>query len=857
MGIINFLKNTFISNESETMFYDLIKAAKRDFVKTGEAIWWSKKINEYAAFNQKFSILTPKNKVQFIRTCIYKIHQNNKSGNNYDPLNNDFIYSNLAEAVIQYYFKLKIELEDDDIELIANSFINYSKYKGNELLHWPINMFVNQVEKQIKLRGVSNNLKATLIKLNEVVTAQKQIHFEKDKVKISEKLALMLFTSDNTKVGIKPTYFLGEDAFGAYANASIEKLKEEEKQQFFKLMLHAQKATGGKPSGKFLEESKELFKAFGADKYKQILNDWWLYIVSMKEVINEHTSGSYTYNLIEFISTTNNDMIKGFVWSSVHFHDKSTVFNIARLAERCYRKIPNKGPAAAGIGNACLYVLANSKGLDGVGHLSRLKLRIKQSSTQNLIEKYLQEAAEKQGVTIHEIEDMAVDDYGLEAAIKAYDFDGYKAVLKITGVGKTALDWFKPDDTPQKAVPAAVKEKYAAKLKKIKDTAKQVELAVGAQRDRLDRMFKSNRWIAGPAFNEYYFAHGLMSYIAHKLIWTIEHKGKRIAVFYLNNTWCTNKGETVEVEMNDDSLFSLWHPVFSTVADVELWRAFMMEHKIVQPLKQAYREVYLLTEAEINTGTYSNRMAAHILKQHQFNSLAKIRGWKYSLMGCFDNGIDSDYASTELKEYNLRAEFWINEINADDAYNDTGIWLYIATDQVRFTDTITGNAKQLIEIPPVVLSEIMRDVDLFVGVASVGNDPNWQDGGGLRGYNNYWQSYSFGDLTEVAKIRKTILEGLLPRLKISKVATIKDKFLVVKGSLRTYKIHLGSTNILMEPNDQYLCIVADRGKKDPTENIFLPFEGDNGLSVILSKAMLLADDDKITDSTITTQIKRK
>lgn len=682
MGIINFLKNTFISNESETMFYDLIKAAKRDFVKTGEAIWWSKKINGYAAFHEKFSILTPKNKVQFIRTCIYKIHQNNKSGNNYDPSNNDFIYSNLAEAVIQYYFKLKIELEDDDIELIANSFINYSKYKGNELLHWPINMFVNQVEKQIKLRGVSNNLKATLIKLNEVVTAQKQIHFEKDKVKISEKLALMLFTSDNTKVGIKPTYFLGEDAFGAYANASIEKLKEEEKQQFFKLMLHAQKATGGKPSGKFLEESKELFKAFGADKYKQILNDWWLYIVSMKEVINEHTSGSYTYNLIEFISTTNNDMIKGFVWSSVHFHDKSTVFNIARLAERCYRKIPNKGPAAAGIGNACLYVLANSKGLDGVGHLSRLKLRIKQSSTQNLIEKYLQEAAEKQGVTIYEIEDMAVDDYGLEAAIKAYDFDGYKAVLKITGVGKTALDWFKPDDTPQKAVPAAVKEKYAAKLKKIKDTAKQVELAVGAQRDRLDRMFKSNRWIAGPAFNEYYFAHGLMSYIAHKLIWTIEHKEKRIAVFYLNNTWCTNKGETVEVEMNDDMLFSLWHPVFSTVADVELWRAFMMEHKIVQPLKQAYREVYLLTDAEINTGTYSNRMAAHILKQHQFNSLAKIRGWKYSLMGCFDNGMDSDYASTELKEYNLRAEFWINEINADDAYNDTGIWLYIATDQV-------------------------------------------------------------------------------------------------------------------------------------------------------------------------------
>jgi len=89
------------------------------------------------------------------------------------------------------------------------------------------------------------------------------------------------------------------------------------------------------------------------------------------------------------------------------------------------------------------------------------------------------------------------------------------------------------------------------------------------------------------------------------------------------------------------------------------------------------------------------------------------------------------------------------------------------------------------------------------------------------------------------------------------VAEIKDKFLVVKGKLRTYKIHIGSTNILMEPNDQYLCIVPDRSKKDVTQNLFIPFEGDKGLSIILSKAFLLANDDTITDSTITSQINRK
>ncbi|GAB3900473.1 hypothetical protein GCM10027612_62190 [Microbispora bryophytorum subsp. camponoti] len=75
---------------------------------------------------------------------------------------------------------------------------------------------------------------------------------------------------------------------------------------------------------------------------------------------------------------------------------------------------------------------------------------------------------------------------------------------------------------------------------------------------------------------------------------------------------------------------------------------------------------------------------------------------------------------------------------------------------------------------------------------------------------------------------------------------------MVRGDLRTYKIHLGSGNILMEPNDAYLCIVP-RGSGD---RVFLPFEEDGGmLSVIVSKAFLLAADTEITDATITHQIR--
>ena len=157
-------------------------------------------------------------------------------------------------------------------------------------------------------------------------------------------------------------------------------------------------------------------------------------------------------------------------------------------------------------------------------------------------------------------------------------------------------------------------------------------------------------------------------------------------------------------------------------------------------------------------------------------------------------------------------------------------------------------------IPPLVFSEIMRDVDLFVGVASIGNDPTWQDGGPGGHYRQYWHDYSFGELSGTATTRKQVLEGLVPRLKIAKRCSFTDRYLVVKGDKRTYKIHMGSGNILMEPNDQYLCIVPDSRARATHEDLYLPFEGDATLSIIISKAFLLAEDTKIKDPTITRQI---
>ena len=57
------------------------------------------------------------------------------------------------------------------------------------------------------------------------------------------------------------------------------------------------------------------------------------------------------------------------------------------------------------------------------------------------------------------------------------------------------------------------------------------------------------------------------------------------------------------------------------------WRNRLAALGIVQPFKQAHREVYYVTDAERATGVYSNRFAGHILRQHQMMTLARLNHW--------------------------------------------------------------------------------------------------------------------------------------------------------------------------------------------------------------------------------------
>ncbi|WP_187632184.1 DUF4132 domain-containing protein [Hymenobacter lutimineralis] len=728
-----------------------------------------------------------------------------------------------------------------------------SKTLGQVLSLFPVLLTLGQLEKQAKKQPLAEELLTYLSKLlakSAAYTADAGV------VKLRAKLQEILRLSGAEEL---PTVvFAADDAFGEALNEFVRGLSADPNAgPWLRLLQLWQQASGGQPTAKFQKEAEAAVAAIGTPSVAEHYEVWLgaLARLPVQELnrTNNYAGQTYTYTEWHFLSQTNQDAVKGLLWTSVSVLNTAMLHFVADLTAKCYRKIPAKGQLAPSLGNAGVWVLAQG-GLPGVAQLSRLYGAVKQPNTQTLIGRYLEKASLALGMTPAELEDMAVPDFGLIDGRSEQAFGDYQVVLVLVG-GKAELNWSKAGK-PLKSAPAALKSTHAEALRHLKLTQVQVQQAYTAQRDRLDRSYISGRCLAWPRFRRYYLEHGLMGRLTHALIWRIHHPdGSFHDALWQNNIWRNAQGQNLPEPAEADTI-QLWHPVLASTDEVLAWRSWLDEQQLRQPFKQAYREVYLLTPPEEHTRTYSNRMAAHVLRQHQFSALARGRGWTYRLMGAYDKGYESDSTTLELPAHGLQAQFWVSEVNADQAWNDAGIWNYVSTDQVRFVNP--HGAVPLPEVPPLVFSEVMRDVDLFVGVASVGNDPLWRDNGGLVQYRNYWESYSFGELSEVAKTRKLALERLVPRLKIGRVSEIKDSFLEVRGHLRTYKIHLGSGNILMTPNDQYLCIVPDRSAKSAgTADVFLPFEGDAVLSIILSKALLLMDDDKITDETIVRQIKHR
>ncbi|MBV9339364.1 MAG: DUF4132 domain-containing protein, partial [Acidobacteria bacterium] len=490
---------------------------------------------------------------------------------------------------------------------------------------------------------------------------------------------------------------------------------------------------------------------------------------------------------------------KGAVWCLALSHRPEMAATLGDFAIACLRKIPLLGAVSQKVGFACVQALGVMECNEAVGQLTRLRAKIKYSVALRLIEKSLEQAAERSGLTADELEDFAVPAYALDSHGRAEITVGdAKAILQLSDSGEVLVIWQNADGKLAKSVPSHIKKTFAKEVKAVSVLARELEQAYLAQRYRLESSFVRPRTVSLAHWRQYFIAHPLMGVLARGLIWIFsddgggEHSG-----IYSGGEVRDSCGDIVDIVRA--AKIRLWHPLSSEASEIQHWRDRVFAAGIRQPFRQAFREVYGVTDQERQSKTYSNRFAGILMRQHQFSNLCRARGWSYRLMGA---GFDGFNVPTKiLAAWNMHAEFYVDlpsdrkpslRESALGEQSGFGINLFLASDQVRFYRD--GREIAVDEVPGIVYSEVMRDVDLFTSVSGIGEDESWADQGD-RG-TGLLTSSNTNEFSAMITLRSEILARVLPLTPVADRCQVERAWVEIRGQLGTYRVLIAWGGVL-------------------------------------------------------------
>ncbi|MFI7046688.1 DUF4132 domain-containing protein [Streptosporangium sandarakinum] len=626
------------------------------------------------------------------------------------------------------------------------------------------------------------------------------------------------------------------------------------------LLRHWNTARSAKPSARWLRTARTLLTADTVALLREILTR----LVAHRERRVRHmVDGEHVWTETVFLHERTIVPVRGMIWTCEVTEERWVTSLLGDIALTCGTGSNGMGSTCRSekLTNAAVGVLARRGGLEAIVPLARVQAKTRARSVLAGVARTLDAVAEQAGLTREQLLDRTVPAFGLGPdGVREEKIGDHLVRLCADG---PALRFVNAAGKVLKSAPQAVRKDPA--LAELRITLKELRQALAAERFRLEQALIKERTWRWQEVVEFFLDHPVTGRYARTLIWRAPQGPAGIPV-RTDDGWELSDPRGHRVRPDPGTRVGLWHPIHASAEEVRTWRDHLLEHGIRQPYKQAFREVYLLTPAEERTGTFSNRFAGHVLRYGQAKTLLNQRGWTGLSIGHWDYECGGDQGAAVRELSGWRARWGMHVVSSPEADGWDTASLCVGEritfhrdgrEEVSGHDRVGGHVARegaspaeaaLTEVPPLVLSEVLRDADLAVGVTSVGLDER-----ATGGHEDYWRSYGFGELTETARTRRDVLARLLPRLRIADRAELTDRFLRVRGDLRTYKIHLGSGNILMEPNDAYLCIVP--GGDRAARAVFLPFEEDGGmLSVILSKAFLLADDTSITDPSITRQL---
>ncbi|MBK8021227.1 MAG: DUF4132 domain-containing protein [Chloroflexi bacterium] len=278
-----------------------------------------------------------------------------------------------------------------------------------------------------------------------------------------------------------------------------------------------------------------------------------------------------------------------------------------------------------------------------------------------------------------------------------------------------------------------------------------------------------------------------------------------------------HSGGVTAVTVNDSLSIAHAYDLYQT-GEWHLWQRECFIAERIQPFKQVFRELYLLTESERAESNRSRRYAGQQVQPRQAIMLLGGRGWS----------AHQDFGVTKT----IHHEGITAHIGFMDGYFTPAEIDGLTLETVSFTRKGEWDTIPLESISSVAFSEIMRDLDLVVSVAHRGGvDPEAS--------------------ASTVEMRTTLLREALALLKIENVR-IQKSHALINGTIGDYSVHLGSAVVHRQPGGA-LCIIPVHAQH--RGRLFLPFaDNDPKTAEVVSKVILLARDSQIKDPTILEQL---
>ena len=389
-------------------------------------------------------------------------------------------------------------------------------------------------------------------------------------------------------------------------------------------------------------------------------------------------------------------------------------------------------------------------------------------------------------------------------------FDDAVIELVITDQGKTDIVVTK-GDKKQKSIPAKYKkDKQVLALKEGKSY-----LSKQYSRTRLsleNAMVNEDKFTAAEIHK--IMQHPIVKVMLSKLV--LFSPEKEISGFYANGVLTDTEGK--KHSLKEDAVLVIAHPshLYKAV-QWDLYQKYLFAERLVQPFKQVFRELYLVTKDELELGAKSERYQGHQIQPQKTVALLRGRGWTVS----HEDGLQKVYHKLGLMATMYAMADWFSPADTEAP----------TLEHIVFYSLENYKPIPLKDVPTVVFSEIMRDIDLVVSVAHVGGvDPE--------------ASHS------TLQMRAALATESAQLFKLKNI-TVKERHILVAGTLGEYSIHLGSGQV--SKNGLSLAILPVHSQH--RGRMFLPFVDDDPKSAeIISKMKLLSEDNKIQDPTILAQI---